>query len=376
MFPVPLIFFLPAVYLYRSGETATPTGKVLTLSIRLQTSSRGPSGLMARSVLALPAFTNASFVKFLGSPPDRRQHFTVGNPPDAFPFHLHLRVGCPQNQIFPGATLTHTFKLLVLCGLWLFVNPASAQVITGDIRAAAEALRDKALTDSLAYDIVESLTMEVGPRPAGSAGDKAAVRWALAKLEALGFENVRAEPVTVPHWDRGTLNVRITSPFPQLLVATSLGGSSGTPAQGINAEVVRVASLAELRALDDQKLAGRIAYIDHVMEKSNSGPRLWAVIAHSWLRSRRCRGERRGRHDNSLRWDIEPSRGPYRKHAARRYPRQNPCCCAGQCRCRHPDVSVCQRQTGNSKAAFKCSFTASGTIGECHRRGSRHRTQR
>ena len=151
------------------------------------------------------------------------------------------------------------------------MNPASAQVITGDIRAAAEALRDKALTDSLAYDIVESLTMEVGPRPAGSAGDKAAVRWALAKLEALGFENVRAEPVTVPHWDRGTLNVRITSPFPQLLVATSLGGSSGTPAQGINAEVVRVASLAELRALDDQKLAGRIAYIDHVMEKSNSG---------------------------------------------------------------------------------------------------------
>jgi len=146
-----------------------------------------------------------------------------------------------------------------------------AQAIPTDIKDAALELRDAAMQDSIAYDVVESLTMEVGPRSAGSAGDAAAVQWAVKKLNSLGFERVHADTVEVPHWDRGTLDVRINAPYAQSLVATSLGGSVGTPHEGVEAPIVRVASLAELRALTSEQLQGRIAYIDHVMERAKDG---------------------------------------------------------------------------------------------------------
>src|SRR5687768_10216619 len=61
-------------------------------------------------------------------------------------------------------------------------------------------LRDQALASDLAWQLVSSLTTEVGPRSAGSDGDRRGVEWALAAMKRLGFENVRSEPVTVPHW--------------------------------------------------------------------------------------------------------------------------------------------------------------------------------
>lgn len=159
--------------------------------------------------------------------------------------------------------------LLTVC--FLLSSAALAQPIPSDVRRAAAELRDSALAGSAAWDIVESLVNEVGPRPAGSAGDVAAVAWSVAKLEALGFSNVRAEDVVVPHWDRGTLDVRMTGPYAQPIVAASLGGSPGTPGEGIEAEVVRVPSLAALRELSERELGGRIAFVDHVMERHRSG---------------------------------------------------------------------------------------------------------
>ena len=164
-----------------------------------------------------------------------------------------------------------TTRILIASLFMLHLGVAHAQAIPDDVKEQAIALRDAALQDSVAYDVVESLTMEVGPRSAGSAGDAAAVRWAIDKLNALGFKNVHADEVLVPHWDRGTLELRITAPYSQFLVATSLGGSPGTPEEGIEAEVVRVESLAELRALSREQLEDRIAFVDHIMERKKSG---------------------------------------------------------------------------------------------------------
>src|SRR5947199_8209226 len=61
------------------------------------------------------------------------------------------------------------------------------------VRERAAALRDGALAGTRALEIVRSLTHEVGPRSAGSPGDKAAVAWGLRTLVQLGFENVHAD---------------------------------------------------------------------------------------------------------------------------------------------------------------------------------------
>ena len=148
---------------------------------------------------------------------------------------------------------------------------AQAQIVPDDVRANAVALRDLAMRDTIAYELLESLAMEVGPRSAGSAGDAAAVAWAVQMMKGLGFQNVRTEEVRVPHWERGSISAHITAPFPQRLVATSLGGSPATPEEGIHAEVVRVESLNELRALTSDDLGGKIAFVDHVVERAKDG---------------------------------------------------------------------------------------------------------
>lgn len=162
-------------------------------------------------------------------------------------------------------------QLAFITCLLLLTTTVWAERIPHDVAAEAMALRDQATRDTIAYELVESLTMEVGPRSAGSAGDKAAVAWAVQMLQGLGFANVHTEEVEVPHWDRGALGVQIAAPFPQRLVATSLGGSVGTDGDAINAEVVRVEDLTALRALGSDDLGGKIAYIDHSMQRAKDG---------------------------------------------------------------------------------------------------------
>ncbi len=51
--------------------------------------------------------------------------------------------------------------------------------------------------DQLAYQLTESLTTEVGPRLAGSPGDRASVAWATKNLQALGL--TKSGPKTLSH---------------------------------------------------------------------------------------------------------------------------------------------------------------------------------
>lgn len=158
-------------------------------------------------------------------------------------------------------------------------QPAFAEnAIDKQVLAAAARLRDSAAEGTDAYDILASLTYEVGARLAGSEGDRRAVAWAEAMLAERGFENVRAEPVSVPRWQRGTLHVTLPDIDASPLVAVALGGSVGTPDGGIAAELLRVGSLAELTELDATAVAGRIVFIDQRMERTRTGAGYAAAV--------------------------------------------------------------------------------------------------
>ena len=124
---------------------------------------------------------------------------------------------------------------------------------------------------TLARDLACSLADEVGARLAGSEGDVRAVAWATAKMKALGLANVRAEPVKVPHWERGEASGELVAPFKRKLWLAALGNSLGTPPAGVEAEVVRVTTLEELAKLPDAAVKGRIVFFDKVMERLESG---------------------------------------------------------------------------------------------------------
>lgn len=170
----------------------------------------------------------------------------------------------------PSPPLTPRAGLSALAVL-LLSAAAAAQPLPEKLRDSAAALRDTALAGTPAYDIVESLTMEVGPRMAGSPGDRAAVAWAVAKLEELGLANVRTQEVEVPHWDRGTLSVTLLGANPVPMAATSLGGSVGTGEAGLEAGVVRVTGLEDLQSRDPQEIRGRIVFIDQQMQRARDG---------------------------------------------------------------------------------------------------------
>ncbi|MEM8961903.1 MAG: M20/M25/M40 family metallo-hydrolase, partial [Acidobacteriota bacterium] len=156
---------------------------------------------------------------------------------------------------------------------------ATLQVVPEDVANATRELQRQIQTANRAYEIIESVTVEVGPRLAGSEGDRRAVAWAEAKLRDLGFANVRTEPVTVPHWERGHAIAQTVSPYPQPMVVAALGGSVGTPAGGIEAEVVRVTSLDELATLDRAAVARRIVFIDEEMERTATGAGYGPAVA-------------------------------------------------------------------------------------------------
>jgi len=158
-----------------------------------------------------------------------------------------------------------------LAACLLTVTSYAAEPLTAAALAEARALRERALADDTAYELIRSLTTEVGPRLAGSPGDARAVAWSVEKLKALGFSNVRAEPVTLPRWIRGEARAEITAPWPQTLVVAALGGSVGTPAGGIEAEVVPVTTLDELKAQPRERIAGRIVFFTARMERSRDG---------------------------------------------------------------------------------------------------------
>ncbi|NWK96648.1 peptidase M28 family protein [Sphingobium lactosutens] len=132
-------------------------------------------------------------------------------------------------------------------------------------------IREAALKDDVAWDFTEGLTTEIGPRPAGTPQEARARDWAVAKLKALGFSNVRAEPYMMPVWVRGRDEARILSPFPQNLVLAALGNSGSTSDKGIEGEVVYFPSIADLEAAPEASLKGKIAFVDHGMKATQDG---------------------------------------------------------------------------------------------------------
>jgi len=167
-------------------------------------------------------------------------------------------------------------------------SPGTAEALG----AMTARLRDRGLSGSGAYDILESLTTENGPRPAGSPAFARAKDWALAKLTSLGFSNVHAEPFTILAWFKGVETAEVTAPFPQPLVITGLGRSVATPPEGVEAEIVIFKTFEELQAAPPNSLTGKIAVLVEHMG-ANDSPTGYGA-ANRWRRKGPVEAGKRG----------------------------------------------------------------------------------
>jgi len=159
-----------------------------------------------------------------------------------------------------------------------------------ELRLQLEKLRDAALASDYAFRQLRHLSNNIGPRLAGSPQAQFAAEYVGAEMRRLGLE-VTLEKTKVPHWVRGIETGALTE-YPgqapgttQKIVLTALGGSNGTPTEGITADVVVVRNFAELVALGRTGVAGKIVLFNVPFDKrmaaqNESGPAYGEVVAY------------------------------------------------------------------------------------------------
>ncbi len=168
-------------------------------------------------------------------------------------------------------TFTRGSVLALALGLAISGTAHSQTAPYAAQQAAAAQLRDKALKGSIAYELVESLTTEVGARPAGSAAAHRASDWAVARFKALGYDKVTVETFPVPNWQRGAETAEVTVPYPQKLFITALGGSVATPPLGLSAQVVLFKRFDDMLAQPEGSLKGKIAVVTERIIRTQDG---------------------------------------------------------------------------------------------------------
>jgi carboxypeptidase Q len=150
--------------------------------------------------------------------------------------------------------------------------PLAFVVLPGTLRAqgtdivatygqAASRIIEAATSDSAAYARLALLVDRFGHRFSGSRSLERAIDWVMEEMRADGLQNVRGEPVMVPRWERGEESAMLVAPREVELPMLGLGGSVGTPADGITAEVLVVSGYDEL-ASRASEARGRIVLFD------------------------------------------------------------------------------------------------------------------
>jgi len=152
-----------------------------------------------------------------------------------------------------------------------FLLASAAPYFAQTVPLQVAELRDRALKDDYAWDIVEGLTTEVGQRMAGTEAEARGRDWAVRKLKAMGFANVRVEAFGMPVWTRGPEAASILGPYPQKLAITALGNSASTGPQGITGEIVGFDTLTEFQAAPDEQVRGKIVFVSHSMPRTQDG---------------------------------------------------------------------------------------------------------
>jgi carboxypeptidase Q len=113
-------------------------------------------------------------------------------------------------------------------------------------RANAERLLKEAQADQFAWNRLAELTDTFGARLSGSDNLARAIVWAVETMKKDGLENVHTERVMVPRWVRGAESLEMVNPPHHSLPLLGLGGSVGTPATGVEADVLVVRNFDEL----------------------------------------------------------------------------------------------------------------------------------
>ena len=169
-----------------------------------------------------------------------------------------------MRKLFAGFVVT---ALGICCG--------AAQVVRADDKAmpkgpdedgtkpALAKIAGEAELNSQAFKYLTELSDDIGSRVTGSPAERKAEEWGVAKMKAIGLENVHTETYqSWKGWTRGTAEAELLTPSRHKLHVDAMGWTGSTPAGGAEGDVVSV----NLFDLDNEmknvsKLKGKVALV-------------------------------------------------------------------------------------------------------------------
>src|SRR3989475_612185 len=119
------------------------------------------------------------------------------------------------------------------------------------------------LLSSHAFQFLTELSDDVGSRVTGTPGERKAEEWGMAKMKAIGLENVHVEKYQIWRgWTRGTAQAELLEPIRRPLHVDAMGWTGSTRAEGAEGEVVT----ANLFNIDEEiknapKYSGKIVLV-------------------------------------------------------------------------------------------------------------------
>ncbi len=157
--------------------------------------------------------------------------------------------------------LVFTIILAAIISFPSVSQPSPEQVV--------KSIFDEALTSNEAYENLRFLCKNTAGRIAGTSEAAAAVEFTRQVMEEMDLSHVFLQKVTVPHWERGTVEfgMIVSSRFGSLEVPVSaLGASPGTGKDGVISQVVEVKSIGELETLGIESIKGKIVFFNRPMD--------------------------------------------------------------------------------------------------------------
>ena len=148
----------------------------------------------------------------------------------------------------PDVIIHRMKRILLVAALVAISTPIAAQPPSwlDPYRPVAQRLIAEAQANDFAWRRLAELTDTFGPRLSGSDNLERAIDWAVDTMKKDGFDNVHKEPVMVPKWVRGDESLDLIEPVRQTLPMLGLGNSVGTPAGGVEADVIVVKNFDEM----------------------------------------------------------------------------------------------------------------------------------
>ncbi len=157
--------------------------------------------------------------------------------------------------------------------------------LTAEESAATRALAGDIYAGGRAFEYLEVLADELGPRLTGSPQFERSVHWAAEQLRSMGIAEVRLEPVVLKHgWQRGPAQGTLLGKTPRALHVASYGWSPPTPRPALRGPIVFLEDTTD-EAIAAARVSGALVLIDRA---SLTGP---VVFRHTtpeeWERERR-----------------------------------------------------------------------------------------